>query len=113
METGRRPEVSPLVSLFARIQTPILAPSHTGGKRIARARFCRQSLPPESNASLYTASMVKTPIQIMWPRSFSEAPVALAILAVAFFASGARGQEQQPLNASDVADGMRLYQQKE
>ena len=43
---------------------------------------------------------------------FSGAPVAVAILAAACVASVAQGQEQPPLNASDVADGMRLYQQK-
>jgi hypothetical protein len=37
---------------------------------------------------------------------------AVAIVAAVLFASSAHGQEQQPLNASDVADGMRLYQQK-
>jgi hypothetical protein len=39
------------------------------------------------------------------------APVAAAIMAVAF-SVGAPGQEQKPLDAGDVADGMRLYQQK-
>src|ERR1700722_10641215 len=33
-------------------------------------------------------------------------------MAAALVATGARGQEQQPLSASDVAEGMRLYQQK-
>ena len=33
-------------------------------------------------------------------------------MALAFAAPGAQGQEQQPLHASDVADGMRLFQQK-
>ena len=37
---------------------------------------------------------------------------AIAILAAALLASQAQGQEQQTLSASDVADGMRLYQQK-
>ena len=44
----------------------------------------------------------------MWLRSFSGAAVAVALMAAAF----AQGQEPQPLNASDIADGMRLYQQK-
>jgi hypothetical protein len=38
--------------------------------------------------------------------------VAVAIVAAALVASGAKGQEQRPLDASEVADGMRLYQQK-
>jgi len=44
-------------------------------------------------------------------KQFSGAPLALVIMAAAFVASGAHGQEQPP-NASDVAEGMRLYQQK-
>src|SRR5437016_13579939 len=43
-------------------------------------------------------------------RSLS-APVAAAILAVSFSVA-ARGQEQKPLDAGDIADGMRLFQQK-
>jgi hypothetical protein len=46
----------------------------------------------------------------MWRRFVSRGAVAVAILAAAFVASGA--QESQPLSASDIADGMRLYQQK-
>src|SRR5437016_14527687 len=38
-------------------------------------------------------------------------PVAAALLAAAF-AAGAQGQEPKTLDAADVADGMRLYQQK-
>jgi mono/diheme cytochrome c family protein len=45
-------------------------------------------------------------------RFFSERPVVVALMALAFAAPRAQGQEQQPLNASDVADGMRLFQQK-
>jgi mono/diheme cytochrome c family protein len=45
-------------------------------------------------------------------RFFSKEPVVAALVALAFVAPGAQGQEQQPLNASDVADGMRLFQQK-
>ena len=41
-------------------------------------------------------------------RFFSGASLAVAIMAVAFVA---QGQEQQP-NASDIADGMRLFEQK-
>ena len=44
-------------------------------------------------------------------RSISGAPVAAAIIALAFGAS-AQGQEQKQLDAADIADGMRLYQQK-
>jgi hypothetical protein len=45
-------------------------------------------------------------------RFLSWRPGAIAILAAALFAPQARSQEQQPLNASDIADGMRLFQQK-
>jgi mono/diheme cytochrome c family protein len=48
----------------------------------------------------------------MWLRFVSGGPVAVAIMTVAFVGSGAKGQEQPALNAADVADGMRLYQQK-
>jgi len=48
----------------------------------------------------------------MWLRFFSGAAVAVALIAVAFFASAAQAQEPQPLSASDIAEGMRLYQQK-
>ena len=47
-----------------------------------------------------------------WPRFFSGAAVAAAIMAAAFVAPRAQGQEQQPPSASDVAEGMRLFQQK-
>jgi len=47
----------------------------------------------------------------MWLRSFSAAPVAAVIMALAFSA-GAQRQEQKPLDAADVAEGMRLFQQK-
>src|SRR5262249_44786043 len=55
------------------------------------------------NAALYTSRM-----------RFLTTAIAVAI-AAAFLIHGARGQEPQaaqPLNASDIADGMRLYQQK-
>ena len=38
--------------------------------------------------------------------------MALAMTAAAFAAAAARGQEPPPPDASDIADGMRLYQQK-
>src|SRR3989442_474876 len=44
-------------------------------------------------------------------RSFSGARVAAAMMAVALSA-GAQAQEQKPLDAADVAEGMRLFQQK-
>ena len=50
--------------------------------------------------------------QSMWLRFLSGVAVAAAIAALAVVAPGAQGQEPQPLNASDIADGMRLYQQK-
>jgi hypothetical protein len=54
---------------------------------------------------MYTAFMTNTRKHSMWLRFFSGAAVAVAI-------AGVQGQEKQPLNASDVADGMRLFQQK-
>ncbi len=45
-------------------------------------------------------------------RSFSVAGVAITIAALALVPSRTQGQDQQQLNASDIADGMRLYQQK-
>src|SRR5919201_1552291 len=50
--------------------------------------------------------------QPMWQRFLSAAAVAVAITAAAFVVPKARGQEPQSLSASDIADGMRLYQQK-
>ena len=62
--------------------------------------------------ALYTAFMSNRHKHSRRLRFFSRGRIAVAIVAVTFVASGARGQEPQPLNASDVADGMRLYQQK-
>jgi mono/diheme cytochrome c family protein len=42
----------------------------------------------------------------------SKVVVAVAIMAAGFIAPRARGQEQKPPDPSDVADGMRLFQQK-
>jgi len=46
------------------------------------------------------------------PPYFSRTAVAVAVMAAAFVVPGAQGQEQPPPNASDVAEGMRLFQQK-
>ena len=64
------------------------------------------------NAALYTAFMTEARKHSMKLRFFSKGPVVVALLALAFAAPGAQGQEQQALNASDIADGMRLFQQK-
>jgi mono/diheme cytochrome c family protein len=56
--------------------------------------------------------MTSTHEHSRWRRFLSGAAVVAAIIAAAFIGSEARGQEQQQLNASDIADGMRLYQQK-
>ncbi len=56
--------------------------------------------------------MTSTREQWMWRRFLSGVAVAVAITAAAFVVGGAQGQEPQPLSASDIADGMRLYQQK-
>src|SRR5213596_2537459 len=58
----------------------------------------------------YTSFMINRRKGSMLLRSLA-APIAAAIMAVAF-APGARGQEQKPLDPGDVADGMRLFQQK-
>ena len=47
----------------------------------------------------------------MWRVLLSGAAVVVTITAAAFVARGAQ-ETQQQLNASDIADGMRLYQQK-
>jgi mono/diheme cytochrome c family protein len=60
---------------------------------------------------LYTALMIITREQSRWRRLLSSVAVAAAI-AAAFFAPAMHGQEPQALTASDIADGMRLYQQK-
>jgi mono/diheme cytochrome c family protein len=65
----------------------------------ARSDFDRR------NAPLYTAFMTET-------RSQFRASVGVAIMAVAFLAPGVRGQEQKPPDPSDIADGLRLYEQK-
>ena len=54
--------------------------------------------------------MTNTRKYSMWPRFFSGA--AVAFMGAAFFAPGAQAQEQPPLSASDVAEGMRLFEQK-
>src|ERR1700680_281741 len=66
----------------------------------------------EVRAALYAGFMTNTRKPSMWLPFFSRAAVAVAIIAVAFVGSGAQGQEQHPLDASDVAEGMRLFQQK-
>src|SRR5208282_3503808 len=45
-------------------------------------------------------------------RFSSRGTFAAAIIAATFVAFEARAQEQQPPNADDVADGMRLFEQK-
>ena len=52
-------------------------------------------------AALYTALMKSTRFLL-----------ATALMAALFLVPGAHGQEPQTPNASDIADGMRLYQQK-
>jgi mono/diheme cytochrome c family protein len=66
----------------------------------------------EIHAALYTAFMTNRRKHSIRLRTHSGAPVAAAIMLVAFGA-GAQGQEQpKPLDPADIADGMRLYQQK-
>jgi mono/diheme cytochrome c family protein len=66
----------------------------------------------EVYAALYTAFMTNTRKHSMGLRFRSGAAVAVAIMAAAFVVPGAQGQEQKPPDASDIAEGMRLYQQK-
>jgi mono/diheme cytochrome c family protein len=66
----------------------------------------------EVHAALYTAFMTNTRKHSIWLRFFSRDTVAVSIAAAALVAAGAQGQEQQTPNASDIADGMRLFEQK-
>ena len=61
---------------------------------------------------MYTAFMAEARKHSLCLRLFSQIPVTVAILGVPFVVPGANGQDQQPPNASDIADGMRLYEQK-
>ena len=65
----------------------------------------------ESNEQRYTAFMINRRKQSIWPRLFSGARFGVAIMIV-FFGPRAQGQEKQSLDPSDIADGMRLFQQK-
>jgi len=51
--------------------------------------------------ALYTAVMM-----------FSKRSVAVAIIGITMASAGVQAQEQSPPSASDLADGMRLFQQK-
>jgi Cytochrome C oxidase, cbb3-type, subunit III len=44
--------------------------------------------------------------------AFKQAPLSAAAIMLVFLAPGAPGQQQQPPDPSDVADGMRLFEQK-
>jgi mono/diheme cytochrome c family protein len=48
----------------------------------------------------------------IWRCFFSRAAVAVAIIAMGMVVGVVQGQEQSSPNASDLADGMRLFQQK-
>ena len=56
--------------------------------------------------------MTSTRKDSIWRGFFSGTPVAAAILTMAMIVAGAQGQEPSSPNASDLADGMRLFQQK-
>jgi Cytochrome C oxidase, cbb3-type, subunit III len=56
--------------------------------------------------------MTNTRKHSMQLRSFSGAVVAAALSAAAFLATGALGQDEKAPDASDVAEGMRIFQQK-
>jgi mono/diheme cytochrome c family protein len=70
------------------------------------------TISPEVQGALYTAFMTSRRKYSIWRCFFSAAPVAAAIMAMAMVVAGAQGQEQSSPNASDLADGMRLFQQK-
>jgi mono/diheme cytochrome c family protein len=53
--------------------------------------------------------MTSTRQHSIWLRLLSGVAVAVAITVAA---AGAQGQEPPPINASDIAEGMRLYHQK-
>ena len=61
---------------------------------------------------MYTAFMTNRRKQSMRQRLLSRAPIAAAILAMSLGAVAQEKEEQKPLDAADIADGMRLYQQK-
>lgn len=80
----------------------------TAGRRCSRLSILRHKRTSHFNI----ADSLESIILALMTKQFSGAPLAVVIMAAAFVASGAHGQEQQPPNASDVAEGMRLYQQK-
>src|SRR5437762_796128 len=56
--------------------------------------------------------MLRVPKQSMLQRFLSSGVVAVAIVASASVSLPAEGQDSQPPSAFDIADGMRLDQQK-
>src|SRR3989442_2249781 len=56
--------------------------------------------------------MVRVRKQSILRRFLSSGAVAVAIVASAFVSFPAEGQDSQPPSASDIAEGLRLYQQK-
>jgi hypothetical protein len=61
---------------------------------------------------MYTAFMTNRRKHSLRLRFLSGARVLAAILVVAGCALAQEKEEQKPLDAADIADGMRLYQQK-
>src|SRR5215472_1752091 len=56
--------------------------------------------------------MVRAGKQSIFRRFLSSGAITVAIVASAVVSLPAEGQDSQPPSASDIADGMRLYQQK-
>jgi mono/diheme cytochrome c family protein len=56
--------------------------------------------------------MTRTRKQSAWLRFLSRTALVAAVIASPLLAPFAQAQEQQQLSDSDIADGMRLYQQK-
>lgn len=80
----------------------------TAGRRCSRLSILRHKRTSHFNI----ADSLESIILAVMTKQLSGVPLAVVIMGAAFVALGAHGQEQQPPNASDVAEGMRLYQQK-
>jgi mono/diheme cytochrome c family protein len=94
-----------------KIASPPLVASCLQGICLSIDSGHRRCHPPASWAPLYTAFMANPRKYSIRLRLFSATPIAVAIIAMAFAASGA-AQEQPTPSASDIAEGLRLYQQK-
>src|SRR5579862_485592 len=83
------------------IRAPSVPPS-PGSEREGRA----------GSRPLYTAFMIQRRKQSNWLRFCSRAAAAAAILAACCVPVRAQEPQQQAPSASDIAEGMRLFEQK-